>query len=556
MAVKTYGSIEFDSYDNKWIMRDAQPHILIKLKNIFQKLAKYSICPIPFENTPEICHDLEWFIQRYPLKISTEDLRRLTKQSKAYTTNINELERILTPDYIITPKSLKDGEQGRDYQVKGKDVYLMAKRMLNGDQLGLGKTLIAILSWLEKGTTPGLAVVQSHMQKQWLRYINRFTDLTVHCIKGTKIYSLPPADIYIIKYTCLAGWSSFIQTGFFKSVVFDECQELRREKSEKYKAAKVASAFAEYCLGLSATPIYNYGNEIWNIMNVIKENCLGSFPDFCREWIASGQRVKNPEALGTYLRESFLMLRRTRKEVGRELPKINTIVHYVEYDEEAVMESDKLAKELAMKVLTGSFIERGQAAQQLDMLVRQSTGVSKARGIAAYIRILLENNEPVVLAGWHREVYDIWLEELAEFKPAMYTGSESPSQKEKNKQRFLDGETNLFILSLRSGAGLDGLQHRCSTVVIGELDWSPKIHDQVIGRVDRDGQENPVTAIYLVSEDGSDPAMIELLGLKSSQSHGIIDPLEMPEEQYSDESRMKKLAEYYLNKKKSHQAIT
>jgi CO dehydrogenase/acetyl-CoA synthase gamma subunit (corrinoid Fe-S protein) len=125
------------------------------------------------------------------------------------------------------------------------------------------------------------------------------------------------------------------------------------------------------------------------------------------------------------------------------------------------------------------------ASRDLDMLVRKATGVSKARGVAAYVKILLENNIPVILAGWHRDVYDIWLNELAEYKPVMYTGTESPAEKEKSKMAFVNGETNLFIISLRSGIGLDGLQQRCSTVVIGELDHSPKVHDQLIGRADR-----------------------------------------------------------------------
>src|SRR5579884_3848269 len=43
-------------------------------------------------------------------------------------------------------------------------------------------------------------------------------------------------------------------------------------------------------------------------------------------------------------------------------------------------------------------------------------------------------------------------------------------------------------MSLRSGAGLDGLQEDCTVGVFGELDWSPEQHRQCIGRLDRDGQ--------------------------------------------------------------------
>lgn len=81
-----------------------------------------------------------------------------------------------------------------------------------------------------------------------------------------------------------------------------------------------------------------------------------------------------------------------------------------------------------------------------------------------------------------------------------------------------------MIISLRSGAGLDGLQRVTSTVVIGELDWSPKVHEQNIGRVYRDGQKEPCVAYYLVADEGSDPVIADVLGLKEAQATGIIDP--------------------------------
>src|SRR3546814_6387862 len=102
----------------------------------------------------------------------------------------------------------------------------------------------------------------------------------------------------------------------------------------------------------------------------------------------------------------------------------------------------------------------------------------------------------------------------------MYTGSETTGQKDREKQRFLDGDTDVLIMSLRSGAGVDEIQHRCSTGVFGELDWSPGIHQQCIWRLDRDGQKNPVTAFFLVTDDGSDPPMMEVNGIKArSEEH-------------------------------------
>jgi SNF2 family DNA or RNA helicase len=151
--------------------------------------------------------------------------------------------------------------------------------------------------------------------------------------------------------------------------------------------------------------------------------------------------------------------------------------------------------------------------------------------------------------GWHRAVYDIWLRELADLNPQMYTGTESGTQKLHAKEEFLSGRSNLLIMSLRSAAGLDGLQARCSTIVFGELDWSPGVHHQCIERLSRDGQENPVMAMFLVAEDGSDPPMMGILGLKASEANQVIDPTLGVQTAYSDESRVRLIAERYLSKK-------
>eukprot|EP01037_Dinobryon_pediforme_P011468 gene11468-11562_t len=544
-AKEIYRQLErylFDADRNRFIITKADPHVCIKLKHIFPRLAQNAVAPFHFANTHEICADLKWFMNRYPLHCAADTMARIEEGKVLFEHNINELEAIHMPDYVPTDIKLKDGEKARIYQLTGKQTFIKTKRLLLGDDTGLGKSLTAILSLFHPGTLPAAIVVQSHLVNQWkTMQVERFTNLKVHIVKTRKPYSLPAADVYIIKYSCLSGWTNIFTEQFFKSAYFDEAQELRRCESIKYESALVLSKSVEYCMGLTASPVYNYGDEIFNVLNLINPMCLGRRDDFLREWAkpyGGHHTIKDPQALGSYLREKFLFLRRTRAEVNRELPPVNKIVHTVGYDDKAVKKSEDIARQLAIRVMNSSFTDRGEAARELDMLARYTTGISKAVEVAQYVRILLENDEPVVLAGWHRDVYDIWLRELAEFKPAMYTGSESGNQKERSKMDFINGETNLLILSLRSGAGIDGLQHRCKMVVFGELDWSPKVHDQLIDRVDRDMQQE---------QYGSDPVIINLLGLKASQAHGIVNPFSTPGEQYSDESRMKLLAQQYLN---------
>ncbi len=71
-------------------------------------------------------------------------------------------------------------------------------------------------------------------------------------------------------------------------------------------------------------------------------------------------------------------------------------------------------------------------------MMRQATGIAKAPYVAEFVRMLVESGESVMLYGWHRDVYNIWLERLAEFNPVMYTGTEGPAAKERSKQAFLE----------------------------------------------------------------------------------------------------------------------
>lgn len=549
--MRTYGNLELIDHGNKWAMTNLEPHVAIRMKHLFPRVPKQSAGPFHFPYDLSHCADLDWFMSRYPLSISDFDRKKLITGRKAYTEQQAELKRILLPTYIPPAlQGLKDDQEIRQYQMQAVELTRRRKSLLLGDEGGLGKTYTAAgFLCMEPGAMPAAVICDPHMQKQWRNKIEAFTHLRVHMIKKASPYDLPPADVYIFRISQISGWADIFATGLFKAAIYDEPQSLRTgDTTSKGAAAKVLSANVIYRMGLTATPIYNYGLEMWNVMQFIDDTVLGSYADFSREWVDHNGRIKDPKALGTYLREQHAMLRRLKSDVGLQLPKVSRIVESIGYDVAAVKSIEDLARRLAIKATTGAFLERGQAARELDIMVRQATGVSKARAVAQFVRMLVEAGESVILAGWHRAVYDIWLEEMADLFPAMITGSESASKKELEKQRFMDGEAKVLILSLRSGAGIDELQHKCSVVVFGELDWSPGIHQQIIWRVDREGQTKPVSAFFLVSEEGSDPPMMDVLGIKASEAHQIVDPDIGIQRVDVDSTNVKRLVERYLNK--------
>jgi len=570
--VRTYGDIWLDKNLDAWLLDNIEPHVSLRLKQLFPRIPKTATCPYRLQNEPMMAADLDWFMSRYPLKIDAEDSAALKGQRLLFEQQQAELERILLPDY--TPPAyigIRPGQKVRHYQAQAIEILRARRALLLGDEGGLGKTYTAAAFLCAvPGALPAAVVCDAHMQKQWKEKVEAFTTLRVHIIKaaspyitrvrkGERVkepYKLPDADVYVFAVSQVAGWTEIFAEGMFRAYIHDEPQSLRTGKNTRKGAAcRVLSENAEYRLGLTATPIYNYGDEMWNIMQFFDETVLGLWEDFVIEWcrpVGNGkQRIHDPKALGTYLREQHAMLRRLKGDVGLELPKVSRIVEHVDYDAKAVASIEDLARTLAIKATTGSFVERGQAARDLDIMVRQKTGVAKAPSVAQFVELLCAAGEKVLLFGWHREVYDAWLLHfrVAGLKPAMYTGSESKVQKEAAKQAFMHGDANPLIMSLRSGAGVDDLQHVCSTAVFGELDWSPGIHQQCIWRIDREGQARPVTAFFLVTDDGSDPPMMDVLGIKASEAHQIVDPHIGVQSTEADTSNLRKLVDRYLSGK-------
>lgn len=477
-----------------------------------------------FTANRRIIGDVNWLMMRYPLEIAPRD-RELWKNALAQARehvllrmNAEKLPRRSTP-----PEGTFEGEL-REFQKEGLSFLLANPRTLLADEMGLGKTVQALACLAAAKEFPALIVVPPHLLRNWQTEITRFLRLEgkparVCVLTGLKPYQPPEADVYIIHYLLLRGWKQALPQMGFKAVVFDEIQELRHGGTEKYSAASLLAAECERVIGLSGTPIYNKGSEIWNVVNILDYHCLGDWESFTRAWCDGygNHLVCNPALLGEHLRREGLILRRTKEEVLAELPPKRRLVQEIDSD-------DKVYRELMRPVMDqlGSLLalhpdarERALLEEQVGRGERQATGVAKAPFVAAFVRALEDSGEKVLLFAHHHAVMDIYRRELAAYRPVFITGRESTAQKEEAVARFMEGKTNLCVISLRAASGLN-LQ-RASCVVFGELDWSPAVHSQAEDRAHRMGQKDSILCYYLVAPQGSDRDMQDALGLKVSQ---------------------------------------
>lgn len=519
------------AFDRPRLLVDAEPHVMQRIRKIFDNAqnywnrGEYTHKPIVFPINLSACRDLIWIMDRYTLDVSSDILTKIKEKS-------NEYERILKSvsdadkdtTYRISKDALQLALPLRPHQVQFTNMFNKVKKMLLADKMGIGKTASAISTLCEPERRPALIVVPTTLCTQWEREVKRFLPgASTHVIRGFKNYELPKVDVLITSYNRLAPWQDVLLDGNnFKSLILDEVHELRHTGTGKRHIAKSLSERVQFCAGLSGTPIFNMGDEIWSVLDVIKPDCLGSYSEFESEWTSWG-RVYEPATLNHYLKQQGLFLRRSPEDVGLKFGEASKHVFTIDADLEKLKEVQNVAKMLALSVLSGNVGEDSESAREFDWKLRQATGIAKAKPVAEFVKMLVESGEKVVLAGWHRAVYEVWEKELIALDPVMFTGSETVKEKEEAVNKFVKGDSKVFIISLRSGAGLDGLQYGCNTVVFGELDWTSNVHDQVIARVDRDGQTKHVQAYYLTIADGSDPFIVSLLGIKKSQHDGLVE---------------------------------
>ena len=517
-----YGTLSYNRRSKCWTIR-GEPCVTEMAKRLFPG-SERKRGEARFTANRRIVGEVNWLMQRYPLEVAARDRALWEKalgEARSHALRRAQAEKV--PPRSVPPQGTFVGEL-REFQKEGLSFLLANERTLLADEMGLGKTVQALACLAATGDLPALLVVPPHLMRNWEAEAARFLRVQgrpsrVHVIRGLKPYELPEADVYIIHYLLLRGWKKALPERGFRCVVFDEMQELRHAGTEKYSAASLLAEKCDRVIGLSGTPIYNRGAEIWNVMNILDFHCLGDWESFTREWCDGygNHIVRDPALLGAHLRREGLILRRTKQEVLSELPPKRRLVQEIDADDRVYRELMRPVMEMlgSLRTLLPDAKERALLEERISAGERQATGVAKAPFVAAFVRALLDSGEKVLLFAHHHAVMDIYKKELAAYKPAFITGRESTAQKDEAVRRFMAGERDLCVISLRAAAGLN-LQ-RASCVVFGELDWSPAVHSQAEDRAHRMGQQDSILCYYLVAPQGSDRDMQDALGLKVSQ---------------------------------------
>ena len=538
-----YGRVEHDGTRKAYVVT-AEPCVLEMCRRLFPGCDAKGLQSdqVRFPATKRNVGDLNWLLQRYPLEMQCRDAFEADRvraiEHALRRENLKDLQPVMTPAQF-KGKLFK-------FQEKHAAWLLSNERTILAAEMGLGKSVTALAAAAASNSWPLLVVCESNTLIQWQNFVGQFLRLDVKgqqqltqaeptgkdmafIVSGTKPRPLPQKPVIIIPYHLLQYWEEELAAIGLRAIVWDEIQNLRHMQTAKYTTASRLGSGIKFAWGLSGTPIYNYGDETWNVVNILEYHALGDRESFTREWCEyyGSRRVKNPGLLGDYLKREGLLLRAktTDEDVAVYLPPMWRKVHVVGNDRSHYDKIMTDIVELAQSYKALGWHERGIAKRRIEETTYRATGEAKAPYVAAFIKALLEAGERVIVCAHHHSVHDHLTEALEKFRPVRVTGKETAREKEEAKRAFINGESNMIQLALRSAAGIDGLQARASCIVFAELDWSPAVHAQAEKRIQRIGVDPELREIYsyyMVTDVGTDETMQEALGIKVSQFVGIM----------------------------------
>jgi SWI/SNF-related matrix-associated actin-dependent regulator 1 of chromatin subfamily A len=414
---------------------------------------------------------------------------------------------------------------------------------INGSSVGTGKSLCSVLYAEMLDLFPCMVVCPASVKSGWLReWKETNPDRRVSIIST----SSPPedfeADVIVINYDILGkrvtkenGKTSLeirldgMKKKSFSLVIADEIHFLKNRKSIRSKSFKKLAHKVPSVIGLTGTLIMNRPAELLNILMLIeriKEIASDDqyhhyfFERYCNmketNFGMDISGASNIKELNRLLKECCYF-QVSKRDALKELPPISENVVECEItNKRAYKKADSdLLQFIEDKFKDQEKVDKAARAEFLVKLstLKQLSLEGKIKAIKKWVEEWLEANEEEKLLVFASQ--SAILTKIAEeFKEGLLiTGSTTTKKRDEILQRFFSQKESrvLFANIGCLGTGVDGLQKVCSNMAILELPPRPSDLVQVIGRLERSGQENPVTIQYLLSPETIDQDLWEML---------------------------------------------
>lgn len=438
-----------------------------------------------------------------------------------------------------------DGVDLYPYQKAGVNYVMQRSRALIGDEPGLGKTPMAIVTANEMRAKSVLVVCPANIRLQWAKQIDVWSTMAgrkiIYPILKSSDGVHPNAQWTIISYDLLRNPQihAALAARKFDFLVIDEAHYLKTVSTGRTKAIFGKEGLAHNVgavLGLTGTPLPNRPRECytlarglcWDAIDFMSQREFdGRFNPVETRTTKDGKKYSYEQKgrlleLQNRLRVNF-MIRRKKRDVYDQMPEIRYDVIHVEEtgDVRKALEAEKLL-EIDPENLQGV----DAAILGHISTVRQQMGAAKAPLVADYVAGLIEGGEDkIVVFTWHIEPLDILEKKLSKYGVVRVEGSTSARMRQKAVDDFQgDPGIRVFLGNLMAvGTGTDGLQNVCNRAIFAECSWVPAHNEQGVGRLERIGQKHGILIEFLVAKGSLDERVLGSAIRKMKGIHSSLD---------------------------------
>ncbi|MCK9250374.1 MAG: DEAD/DEAH box helicase [Solirubrobacteraceae bacterium] len=480
---------------------------------------------------------------------------------------------------------LRVGGELLPFQWAGVRYLLQRRRSFLADEQGLGKTVQALVAFEVDDAWPAVVVCPASLKLGWAREAAHWLPhRTVAVLRGrgggqwtatatasavpaaptaahasatppataatTATPTAPPgeADLVVLNYELLEAHHDRLAALRPGAVAFDESHLCKEPRARRTKAAiRLAGTVRRdgLRLALTGTPVLNQPRELTTQLRLVDRlRDFGSGAELARRF----QGDEAHDRLHWHLRASGFV-RRLKSDVLPQLPAKRRVTLPIELDDPTdyrLAEEDVIAWLQTLPLDLDEIDARVSAALRAEQLVRMNhlrrlAAIGKLPAALEWIEDFLASGEPLVVFAQHREVQRAV---LARFPGAAHVlGDDDAATRDAQIRRFQEGRPSpghrrglravdavappaaadgLIVCSMRA-AGQGITLTRASNVCFLELDWTPALHDQAEDRCHRIGQDDAVTAWYLLAPDTIDDDLATVLEHKRRVIDAVVD---------------------------------
>ncbi len=459
-----------------------------------------------------------------------------------------------------------------DYQVNTVRHVLknLRGRALLCDEVGLGKTIEAgmiMMEYMLRGLVRRVLVLSPpSLVEQWQEEMrSKFNlDFIPYDSPAFKNHPRPwqefPRIVASLDTAKRSNHREEVLSGEYDLVIVDEAHHLKNHRTLSHQLVKELKK--KYILLLTATPVENNLQELFNLITLLAPGQLETASSFRRKYITRGDplKPKNTEDLKKLVRE--IMVRNRRSETGAILCRRHAEVleldlspeekriyqditgfirrHYRQETEKSSWGINTFTLRTLQREV-GSSVEaviptlEKMAANQdnspenrlaLSHLAQEARGITGRAKAEALLKLLEKIPEKVIIftifGGTQRFLANFLRQQGLEV--AELHGGMRRLEKEKQVQHF--AREARVLVSTETGSEGRNLQF-CQVMVNYDLPWNPMRIEQRIGRIHRLGQTRDVFIYNLSARDTVESYILELLDAKINMFQLVVGELDM-----------------------------